>query len=186
MSDVPSAAVGRCIYCPALIYSPLEAARKLGDEHIIPAGMGGTLVLPEASCKSCETATSGIESICINNLFSPAVPHFPWKTRAKLKKTFVRVSAGQSGASIKVPLADHPGTLTMFRFEVATEISGLPAPEVFTGKITVGPAMVSAASMSNWETGSARIHLGACSQKSRILMRYRNLDGAISHLVCLG
>ncbi len=35
--------IGRCIYC--------GGRKGLLDEHIIPYGLGGNLVLPEASCK---------------------------------------------------------------------------------------------------------------------------------------
>jgi hypothetical protein len=33
----------------------------LGDEHIVAYGLGGTIVLPEASCKECEKETGRIE-----------------------------------------------------------------------------------------------------------------------------
>src|SRR5258705_11293662 len=45
--------VGHCIYCGATKYTQ-QADRPLGQEHIIAEGMGGTLILPEASCKECE------------------------------------------------------------------------------------------------------------------------------------
>lgn len=48
--------VGFCIYCRA---SAKEV--DLTDEHIIPDGLGGDLVLPAASCKACATATSRAE-----------------------------------------------------------------------------------------------------------------------------
>jgi hypothetical protein len=45
--------VGQCIYC----------GRKdsLSDEHVIPFGLGGTLVLPKASCPSCADITKVFE-----------------------------------------------------------------------------------------------------------------------------
>jgi hypothetical protein len=47
-------AVGQCIYCGA------EGIR-LTDEHIVPEGMGGTLILQEASCDPCAKVTSLFE-----------------------------------------------------------------------------------------------------------------------------
>lgn len=52
-------AAQKCIYCGALKYS--DAREKLGDEHIVPAGLGGIWLLPEASCQKCERKTGRIE-----------------------------------------------------------------------------------------------------------------------------
>lgn len=46
--------VGACIYCGA-------TEGRLTEEHIIPTGLGGTLVLPNASCDMCATLTSQFE-----------------------------------------------------------------------------------------------------------------------------
>jgi len=47
--------VGSCIYCGA-------SAVPLTDEHIIPRGIYGGLVLPRASCLDCNSITSARES----------------------------------------------------------------------------------------------------------------------------
>jgi len=41
-----------CIYCGAK-----DPPGGLGEEHIVPFALGGTLVLPEASCRDCERIT---------------------------------------------------------------------------------------------------------------------------------
>ena len=41
-----------CIYCSAEVYSSTRA--KMGEEHLIPEGIGGTLILGSASCQACE------------------------------------------------------------------------------------------------------------------------------------
>ncbi len=46
--------VGACIYCGA-------TEGRLTEEHIIPKGLGGTLVLPQASCDACAATTSLFE-----------------------------------------------------------------------------------------------------------------------------
>ncbi|WP_217539485.1 HNH endonuclease, partial [Stenotrophomonas sp. GbtcB23] len=48
------APVGASIYCGA-------TDGRLTEEHIIPKGLGGTLVLPQASCDDCAAITSLFE-----------------------------------------------------------------------------------------------------------------------------
>lgn len=48
--------VWECIYCGA-------TSDNLGKEHIVPLGMGGTYILPRASCRDCEQETSHFERI---------------------------------------------------------------------------------------------------------------------------
>ena len=60
--------VGKCIYCGATTYEQGKN-RRLGDEHIIPEGLGGHLLLPEASCKECEAKTSAFEGFCLGRTF---------------------------------------------------------------------------------------------------------------------
>lgn len=51
--------VGRCIYC--------GASAKLSDEHVIPRGLGGDLVLARASCPRCAEITSRFERDILRN-----------------------------------------------------------------------------------------------------------------------
>lgn len=74
-------AVGRCIYCDATEHS--KRARRLGDEHIIPEGLNGTLVLPEASCGRCEGITSAIEQLCLKKLFGHLRYKFDMRTKRR-------------------------------------------------------------------------------------------------------
>jgi hypothetical protein len=58
------APAGFCIYCGAR--GPSVA---LGQEHIVPKGLGGTLILPDASCRDCEKITGAIEQQCLRRMF---------------------------------------------------------------------------------------------------------------------
>jgi len=49
--------VGICIYC--------GTTEDLTDEHIVPYGLGGNLVLPKSSCRACAAITSRIERIVL-------------------------------------------------------------------------------------------------------------------------
>lgn len=51
---VRTAPAGACIYCGA-------TGGRLTDEHVVPKGLGGTLVLPQASCDDCARLTSQFE-----------------------------------------------------------------------------------------------------------------------------
>jgi len=45
--------VGKCIYCGSM--------EDLTDEHVLPLGLSGTAVLPDASCKDCAKITGRFE-----------------------------------------------------------------------------------------------------------------------------
>lgn len=51
---VRTAPAGACIYCGT-------TKGRLTDEHVVPKGLGGTLVLPQASCDDCARLTSQFE-----------------------------------------------------------------------------------------------------------------------------
>ena len=57
--------VGRCIYCGG------DGGGTLTKEHIFPAGIGGGLVLPRASCRSCQTEIQTFETICMRKTLLP-------------------------------------------------------------------------------------------------------------------
>jgi hypothetical protein len=57
--------VGRCIYCGG------DGGGTLTKEHIFPAGLGGGLVLPRASCTSCQTEIQTFETICMRKTLLP-------------------------------------------------------------------------------------------------------------------
>lgn len=59
------APVNRCIYCR--VY-----AGNLGLEHIVPYGFAGnSLLLPKASCKTCESITGRFEQTCLRTILGP-------------------------------------------------------------------------------------------------------------------
>ena len=70
------AAVGACIYCGST-ESPLT------DEHIIPFGLNGNLILPKASCKTCATITGEIERFCLRPMLGDFRSTTGLRTRRK-------------------------------------------------------------------------------------------------------
>jgi hypothetical protein len=55
---------GRCIYC----LTPMPES-KLTEEHVIPKGLGGTLVLLNGSCTTCQRNIHRIETHVIRRYF---------------------------------------------------------------------------------------------------------------------
>src|SRR5271169_3644705 len=55
---------GACIYCGAAMYHP-TSSRPLADEHIIPFGRNGDLILPESTCQACERMTGQFEAVVL-------------------------------------------------------------------------------------------------------------------------
>jgi hypothetical protein len=55
---------GRCIYCP-------DGKPPFTKEHIIPIGLGGGLILPQASCPKCQDIIKEVETYCMRGMFLP-------------------------------------------------------------------------------------------------------------------
>jgi hypothetical protein len=55
------AIINKCIYC--------NSTENLSDEHIIPYGLGGNLVLAKASCQKCGEITSRFELDVLRKMF---------------------------------------------------------------------------------------------------------------------
>lgn len=101
--------VSRCIYCGATEHSPGRA--KLGDEHIIPEGLGGDLVLPEASCGGHEGLTSSVEQFCQKPMLGALRYQLGLPTkRPKDRPTTlpVRLLIGGTWQEKQIPVADYP------------------------------------------------------------------------------
>lgn len=121
--------VGRCIYCGATKYSP-GGQRRLGDEHVIAEGMGGTLILPEASCQECEAHTSGIEWAVVRRQF--LVPRRRLGLRGKKRsRNDVRITltiiVNENEVEIELPLEEHPTVLFLPTFHMPGLICSRPA-----------------------------------------------------------
>ncbi|MHC1724515.1 MAG: HNH endonuclease [Syntrophobacteraceae bacterium] len=67
--------VDQCIYC--------GSTAGLSNEHIIPLGLGGRLVLPKASCAKCGEATSKIERTCLRTMYGALRLLYDLPTRRK-------------------------------------------------------------------------------------------------------
>jgi SEC-C motif len=130
--------VGRCIYCDADTYEP-GTSRRLGDEHIIPEGLGGHLLLPEASCKACEAITSGFEGQCLQRGFGPMrlylnMPSKRPKDRPTTLPVIVNSTPTQDGVWAEVPVHMYPVMVPAFQYNRPVMLGG---PGIGTGYDTI-------------------------------------------------
>jgi hypothetical protein len=104
--------VGRCIYCDA-------EDGKLTREHIVPLGLGGTFVLPAASCTACAGITSAFERKVLRGPMWAVRAYLQLKSRraalAPKSAPLIVVREGKEEL-IELPLAAHPLLLMFPRF----------------------------------------------------------------------
>lgn len=65
--------VGHCIYC--------SLTGDLSDEHVIPFGLDGNLILPAASCQRCAAITSRVERRVLHEMLGPFRSRLNLRTR---------------------------------------------------------------------------------------------------------
>jgi hypothetical protein len=121
----------RCIYCDATTYR-LKSDRKLGDEHVIAEGLGGNLVLQEASCEACETAIMGFEPAVLRTiLYAPRVHLGIRRKRRKRGEEAIKVrgSSGGDEVEIDLPIKNVPVLLFLLRLGLPGILIGRP-PEL--------------------------------------------------------
>jgi hypothetical protein len=97
--------VGFCIYC--------ESREGLTDEHIVPLGLGGRLLLPKASCRSCNEWTSKAERTCLRTMYGPlrllyGLPSRRSANRPESLPLKVKRTADSDWEHIDVPQEKYP------------------------------------------------------------------------------
>src|SRR3989338_3816229 len=95
----------RCIYC--------GSTENLSDEHIIPFGMGGQMVIPKASCKACSGLSSAFEGTCLRTMFGPLrmlydLPSYRKKSRPKKLPLKVKIDSKDDWTKMDVEQTDYP------------------------------------------------------------------------------
>ncbi len=113
--------VGHCIYCGSV--------DELGDEHIIPYGLGGRLVLPQSSCRSCSALSSGFEGTCQRTMFGPLrmlcnLPSRRKKDRPSTLPLKVKKSPDDDWTEMQVAREDVPFLILLPHFLMPDLLSG--------------------------------------------------------------
>jgi hypothetical protein len=142
------APVGLCIYCG-------KAATS--DEHIIARGLGGALVLPQASCDDCAKITSAVEDHCLAKMFGSARRQFGLPTYHKKRARPPRTLA-LDGVDVPIPDPDYSGLIVSLDFDAPSAL-GLspPAPAVLTGRVAIGMLPEFGERLNRVRTGSQAV-----------------------------
>lgn len=131
-------AVEQCIYCG-------KTSCKLSNEHIIPFGLGGRLVLPRSSCQPCSDITSRIELECLRKmLMHTRTKHDMPTRRPKERPTHLPVGLFDPVEGIfppdmrtanfrweDRPASEHPSAALLPKFERPTILTGQGPSENF-------------------------------------------------------
>lgn len=107
--------VGFCIYCGSTELHP-DSKTKLGDEHIVAEGLGGTLILEEASCFECSKITGKTEGSILRTLLW--APRHQLGIRGKNRKRQIlsyplTTIVGGKDTVVSLPIGLHPTILFM-------------------------------------------------------------------------
>lgn len=119
-----STPVGKCIYCGFV--------GELTDEHVVPFGLSGKLILPEASCNQCQNVTAALEGKLLRGYWWPMRRNFGMTSRRKSEQPelFSGQIKFQNGlwAPVKIRPADFPEIWLNFfkRGELTTQIGKSP------------------------------------------------------------
>ena len=116
---------GECIYC--------GSKEHLTDEHIIPFGLSGTLVLPKSSCQDCNKITSRFERDVLRGEMRSVRIYRALSSRRKHKTAPPRypLIIVRDGVEMEVELDrdDYPILLPFLEFPPPRLISGEPSKE---------------------------------------------------------
>ena len=99
--------IGECIYCGS-------RAGKLGDEHVIPFGLGGKWILRHASCEVHEKLTSALEGDVLREAWGAARAALGIQTRHKKRRKAgfaLKLEVGGSLKSVTLDASDHPAPI---------------------------------------------------------------------------
>jgi hypothetical protein len=138
--------IGQCIYCG-------DNNSPLSDEHVVPYGLGGDLVLAQASCKSCAAVTGRLEQQLLRGHWWPYRRQLGLATRrpGEQPDDFPAELVTVIGEKIPVRIRarDYP-ILALYRFEAPAILSGsqlanpVPVGRVWITKLNPLPSVVGA------------------------------------------
>lgn len=120
--------VGRCIYCGV-------ENGDLRREHIVPFGLAGNLVLPQASCANCAAITGKIERACLRRILGNFRIRYGFPTRHKKERPrTLRIESPGNGGKVTledVPVQAYPRYIVLFRQKLPGILVNRPASNEF-------------------------------------------------------
>jgi hypothetical protein len=127
--------LNECIYC--------SSDSGLSDEHAIPFGLGGSILLKKASCEACRVETGRLEQRLLRGHWRPYRHYLNLKSRSRdFPKTYPVTVHFRSGVTspAELPAEQYPAVL-FFEFDPPAIFSGqydesIPAaPRVYLKQI---------------------------------------------------
>jgi len=118
--------VGRCIYCGTTTLP--VGVRRFGDEHIIPLALGGSLILQESACRTCERIINEqIESPVLLKewVYLRIKRNFPSRGKSWNRPTHVTLRS-RDGAELRIPVQDYSTPVPAYKFIAPRILSGTP------------------------------------------------------------
>ncbi len=106
--------IGFCIYCGSP-FRDLTSLKPPTNEHIIPEGLGGTLILEQASCNNCMVAINRFEGDIQSRLLLAPRRRLGVKGKKRPRTEKYTVSSIVNGREIvfDLPLDSHPAHLVI-------------------------------------------------------------------------
>jgi len=113
--------VGICIYC--------GSKENLGDEHIVPLGLGGRWILPDSSCAECAAITAQFEGVCLRTMFGPLrlyydLPSRRRKSRPKTLPLKIKKAPNLDWENLEVDQNIYPFLVLFPYYLMPDELSG--------------------------------------------------------------
>jgi hypothetical protein len=116
-----------CIYCGKEKYRERDD-RKLGEEHVIPESLGGTLAIEQAACEDCEQRVNEFEQTILKTvLYAPRVHLGVRRKRRKRGEETIKVQVGGRDVEIFLPIKNIPVLLFFLRIGPPGLLVGRPA-----------------------------------------------------------
>lgn len=120
MSRIQYPPANRCIYC--------GDKRDLAREHIVPYGLNGTSVIPDASCRECAKKTGAFERKVLRGPMRAVRVLHGFQSRSKYQSAAqtqsVRVVRDGIDSEIELPLEEAPVMLFFPQFAPPGRVTG--------------------------------------------------------------
>lgn len=126
--------VGQCIYC--------GSTSNLSDEHIVPYGLHGNVVLPASSCPDCAKITTKLEQYIQRRMLGPTRLHFNLQTRRPKERPDVlgaEVLIDNKFKLVDVPRSEFPTWLWMFNLSAPGILRDDPSGNILAEGYTLIP-----------------------------------------------
>ena len=126
------APVGLCLYC-------WRRDVPLTEEHAIPFGLGGHLILPKATCAECQKVTSLVERRVLRDMWGTARNQLNIRSRRKRDRRKSIAFETPAGDTVSAALADVPALIPLPIFPEPGILAGREgAPGIGCERIVLG------------------------------------------------